>query len=108
MQGGRRKGGETAPEQGFYAAFLLLPTLALSFVDSGSGAGTKSGSLAILLRSDSSIVYQIPIRQEPCIPRGLIMVPCTAHLLAHNQASAAFRKGCSSCPIQDCDHSEWD
>ena len=37
-----------------YAAFLLLPTFALRFVDSGSGLGVKSGSLAILLSSDRS------------------------------------------------------
>ena len=82
MQGGRRKGGETAPEQELYAAFLLLPTLALSFVDSGSGAGTKFGSLAILLRSDSS--FLIVIASFDNLPRIIHIMPRDV-----NEATAA-------------------
>ena len=47
------KEGRPPHQGGCYAAFLFLPALALSLVDSGSGLGAKSGSLAILFRSDS-------------------------------------------------------
>ena len=43
-----------SPRNG-YAVFFFRPTLASLFVDSGSGAGLKDGSLAIRFRSDSSL-----------------------------------------------------
>ena len=52
-EGGREE--KPSPQHHVYAAFLLRPTLAFRFVDSGSGWGEKSGSLAILFNSDSSL-----------------------------------------------------
>ena len=53
--GGKEEGkGNRRARGSGYAAFRLLPTLALRFVDSGSGLGENDGSLAILLSSDSS------------------------------------------------------
>ena len=52
--GGRREGRETRTPRRDYADFLFRPASAFLFVDSGSGLGTKSGSLAILFSSDSS------------------------------------------------------
>ena len=52
--GGRREGRETRTPRRDYADFLFRPADAFPFVDSGSGLGTKSGSLAILFSSDSS------------------------------------------------------
>ena len=44
----------SAPAAVGQAVFLFRPAGAFLFVDSGSGLGTKSGSLAILFSSDSS------------------------------------------------------
>ena len=53
--GGGGREGKPPRQVECYAAFLFLPTLALRFVDSGSGLGTKDGSLAILFSSDRSL-----------------------------------------------------
>ena len=52
-EGGRE--GKPPRQEECYAAFLFLPAVAFRFVDSGSGLGMKSGSLAIRFSSDSSL-----------------------------------------------------
>ena len=51
-EGGREE--KPTPGRFGHAAFLFIVAMALRFVDSGSGLGVKSGSLAILFSSDRS------------------------------------------------------
>ena len=52
-EGGRKE--KPHPAVTGYATFRLRPTSAFRFVDSGSGIGMKSGSRAILFKSESNL-----------------------------------------------------